>query len=403
LKHAIWSTGGNSFVYASNALRPFASGRQTRQKISFIGTNPDFQNLDAQFISWLENRPWKPIVLLADKSLWQGDGVVLQVQRLSARLLQLTVRRNRAGIAMELVALVDSDNPVPKIQTLRLQKAGQIVEIELSSERTEMEPAFVPAVFYPDRMVLSLKANPPMTEGLPHSELPAANRSEPSVSQEEINLIARTVNAHYILHLAGACKGTPVTVSEEDGGVRVSASAASGNQASYFTKDSSLEDIMNALAETRNQMKNGHVDEARGKDGAELAANAIAVRILASDFDASKVNAMPAQSATLLRRMFRDHMAVIHRVITELQARSSVTSTDRSQKDQTIARPSDWREAASLLSEFTIGPEAGNSTVSGLHLARLSAVSNDLNQLFEQEMDTARRLARTHASSRQSR
>jgi hypothetical protein len=160
---------------------------------------------------------------------------------------------------------------------------------------------------------------------------------------------------------------------------------------------------MNALAETRNQMKHSHIDEAKEEDGAELATNAIAVRILASDFDASKIKAMPSQTATLLRRMLRDHMANIHRAITELQAHSSGMSTNKGQKDQATARPSDWRKAASLLAEFTIGSGNGNSTASGSHLAQLSAISDDLTQLFEKEMDTARRLARIHSSSHQSR
>jgi len=389
LKHAIWSTKNQSFVYSSNKLQSFASRRLTQQSASFIRADPDFQSLEAQFISWLENRPWKPIVLLADKSLWQGDGAILQVQRLSARQLRLRVRKARAGMELELVALVEAGNPVPKIQRLHLEKAGRVIEIELSSEKTEMEPVFVPAIFYPDRTVLPFKMNPPENDSLPPPGPIATDHSEPPISQEEVDRIVRTVEAHYILHLAGACKGKPVTVSQEGGGVKIS-SKALGSAASYFTRHSSLEDVMGALAEMRNRVKTS-----QGRNGdAGLAADANALDLLATDFDASKVKAMPHQSASILRRIVRDHVADMQRAIAELQNRSSDTSID---KYPAIPHPKDWRNAASLLSQFTGGQTSQS------RLALLSQVSGDLDELFEQEMNTARRLARAREGSNQSR
>ena len=362
LKHAIWSSSGKaSFVYGGKTLRPLLPGAHTQAAAAFTAAEPDLDSLEIQFMHWLEERPWKPIVLLADLSIWQGNGSVLRVERVSGRQLRLTVMRRQGGVKLQLIAVVDAQGSAPHMQTMRLEGGGRVVEFQLASERSDTQPVFSEAVFHPDRSFLLLESARAKAARAP---LPIERLDRP-LAMGDVDLLVRAMQAHYILHLAGACKGTPVTVAQEPGGVRVSASET---QPSYFTKDVPLEDVMEALAETRARQPQFHGD-------------ASALAILAAAFDETKVRALPPSSLRLFRRMVEDHAAGLRETLAKLNGTSAAPL---STAKNPVPQIQNWWSAISIIAE--------NAT--SLDSQSLQQVAHTADELFQKTIETDQRMAR---------
>ncbi len=393
LKHAIWSTNDKAFVYESNKLQPFSRAHQRPQQLAaFNGAEPDISNLERQFISWLEERPWKPIVLLADIGLWRSEGSTLRVERLSARELRLTVDRKAGNVELAFVVVIQADNPIPKIQKLWLRTADRAVELELFAEKTDAKPVFSAAVFHPDAGLSVVRASRHISERLPISEPPEGDRNY-VLPVQDMNSVLRTLQAHYVLHLAGACGGAPVTVSQEGGGVRVSASEGSDSK-SYFTVASSLEDVMNTLAAIRTVASSA--SEPPGQSTTEMAAlvtNADALKLLATDFDASKTRAMPLPALALLERMVGDHTMGFRRNLKELLARSATGPSSQTKESPFAPAVADWRNDALMLAQISRSSENGGFSDIEPPTSELTWLTEDLDRSFAQEIATDKRYA----------
>ncbi len=394
LKHAIWSTGGRSFVFASDQLHSFQPAHDINSADSLAGAAPDLHSLEAHFMSWLEERPWKPLVFLADVSLWEGDGATLRVDRLSAHEVRLTVEREHAGVRLELVAVLSAENSLPVLQKLRLRSAGRTVEFQLSSETTDTRPVFSPAVFSPDRDLVMAS----VSRNKYDASLPPKRTTEPRATFPvaiDVDAEMRRLHAQSILHLAGACKGVPVTISQEPGGVQILSSTSSGDSHSYFTQDAGLNEIMSALAEIRAGRQN-RPETAPSGDAAELFADGHALQILAASFDQSTLKSLPLAGLTLLRRMVEDHANSLRQTLTKLNG-GSLLSSDTSGQAPVIPRAGNWREAAFELGTLTSSLDAAHSA--DLSLLRpqfyaLAHLANDIDRYLEQEMGTDQRAAR---------
>lgn len=345
LRHAVWSTKGKAFVYASENLRS-AEASPIRASIdSITNSDADLRSLETHFMSWLRNRPWKPIVLLTDVSFWEGNGAALRVDRISAQQVRLTVQRVNADTRLELVAILNAQSSLPTIQRLRITNNSRTVEFELSSEQMERRPVFNPAMFFPDRDLSAASVSGTKSEErtsiVTYAARSKSTFAEPVDAQAEVSRL----HAHYVLHLAGACRGVPVTITQENGGAQVLGAPGSSDTDAYFTKDAALADIMGALAQIRQRQNLAGASP----DAAPMTSDVTALQLLANDFDAQKLKGMPPESLKLLKRMVEDHTAGLRQALTKVGGESALADTS----NPAVTALQSWREAASALAAVT--------------------------------------------------
>lgn len=357
LRHAVWSANDKSFVYASEKLEQVKAEQTGVAADSVVNAEPDLRSLEAHFMSWLRERPWKPVVMLADVSFWQGDEATLRVDRLSSQQVRLTVHREKSGVRLELEAILNAQSSLPVLQKLRIRSGARTVEFELSSERTDMKPVFASAVFYPDRNLTARAVSRSKPDERSASQ--GVLEARPSVL-DPVNLEAdrKRLHAYFVLHQAGACRGVPVTVTEEDDGVRVLGSAESGDFKSFFTGDTGLSNVMEALGEIRDKLHTAN-DLSEPRRLRDLMADANSLALLAESFDGTKLRGASSTDLKLLRRMIADHTASLRGTLVGLNGGSALTGIPGQSYGD--SHPSNWREAASALLELANSLDATQS------------------------------------------
>ncbi len=338
LKCGRWRTStGSPVVYSSEMVGAVKAGEANNVLPAFSRIEPDVDVLEASFMRWLKDRPWEPVASLADLSLWERKGATMQVQRVSAGVLRLMARQEIGGVQVDFIALVEQADFSLRIQRIRVAEGSRVVEFQLSSELSERPVRLSPAVFYPDRSVFSTKPVRGEVSATLKPIVPAApDIHKPDLLlHPDISKLVRRVEAYYVLHQAGACRGIPVTVSEQDGGVRVSGQNVPAGT-SYFTTLASVADVMAALSEIRDsneQFSSKEITElnlvANRNSVRQVLFDAEALQILARNFDQSQTRLLPDSSIRLLESMVQDHTADLSKVLAamgdpaELRARQA--------------------------------------------------------------------------------
>ena len=404
LKHAIWDSGAKTpLIYASQKpssrkLQSFPHKSARNGLPAFPKVEPNLDSMEAQFMQWLEGRPWRPIALLPDVSLWERSGAVMRVNRISNREVRLLVRREQHGVRVEFTAVLGANDSMPRLQTLRVEARERVVEFQLSSEQVDTSPKFSPVVFTPDR---TLRANnlPPGNLAQPERRKMIAGSSSPFLKpSRDVGRLIEAVQAHYILHLAGACRGVLVRVSQEPEGVRVRSEAQSETPRTYFTNKAGLAEIMGALAEIRYSEKPASAALENSAQVSPLLKHADALAMLAKVFDRSTASKLPGSSLHLLNRMVKDHAMKLRENLASSFA-SSGTHADNEDQEVDVKEPRDWRSAASLIAEnaralnssLRLLPEALQS-----RLLRMRKASAQLDELLQREVGNEQRTASLH-------
>jgi hypothetical protein len=400
LKHAIWDNGAKSpLIYTSRKLQPFPRKNERKGATAFAIAEPNLDSLEAQFMRWLEERPWSPVALLPDVSLWEGAGAIMRVERLSSRQIRLFVQRKKAGIRVEFTALFGISDSLPRLQTLKVESAERVVEFQLSSERIDTVPSFSPAVFYPDRTLgADVPAQADFTQPRRKTAPTAGDDHLDFKPSADIRPSIRAVQAHYILHLVGACRGISVRVLQEAEGAGVFSENQAGEpQQEYFTSEAGVAEIMGALAEIRHFQEHAFPESVDRARIALLIRDANALAMLANVFDQSVVHQLPPSSLRLVREMVKDHAANLRDNLAKASTAFGGVADDGSNApDSNEAK--DWWSAASLLAEQVRGLESSSSRPESLQikLIQMRRTSLQIDGLFQKEIANEQRTASLH-------
>lgn len=349
LKYGQWRTDAKtSLVYSPQpaAAMQGAAGNEVLPAFSTI--EPDMDVLESSFMQWLKNRPWKPVASLANLSMWERQGAVMQVQRVSTGVLRLMARQQIEGAQVDFIALIDQADYSLRVQRVRVSRAGRIVEFQLSSELSERPARLSPVVFYADRSVPATKLAPNgvFATMKPIVPTPLDTRKPNAVLYPDTSKLVRRIEAFYVLHQARACRGVPVTVSEEDGGVRVSGQNLPA-VAAYFTKIAGVPDVMGALSEIRDSDK--QVSNAVDRDGfRQLLFDAEALKTLADNFDRSETRVLPDASIRLLESMVQDHAASLSKALAAMNDPTE-TRMEQAHSQASGATLANWQSAATAV------------------------------------------------------
>jgi hypothetical protein len=189
------------------------------------------------------------------------------------------------------------------------------------------------------------------------------------------------VEAFYVLHQAGACRGIPVTVAEQDGGVRVSGQNQSGNT-SYFTKIATIADVMGALSEIRQSNERLSSEPfAQFKSAAtresvrQVLFDAEALKTLADNFDRSQAQLLPNVSIQLLEAMVQEHAESLSRVLARMSDPSDLRNGEEPYRLYGN-EGADWRRSATASLDGAKALAGSGS----LETARLQPRIQDLTQ-----------------------
>ncbi len=205
LRHAVFQPSpGRQFVY--NAARAAEAVTITRRQASeswneiLFRDGLTLEDLEAGLLTWLENRPWRPVSLSSGAALMAGaGGGVLNVEAIPSGL-RLRASRTAGGITVEFVLEVDARTYDPKLQFIRYESADRLLELRLYSE-----PAGIAAASFEPPRLLS-KAPAPL-RAFPTPRLhPAA----PDAFFFELEV-------YQALHRVRACLGETIEVAPGTG------------------------------------------------------------------------------------------------------------------------------------------------------------------------------------------
>lgn len=206
LRHALWQPSPDrQYVYsAAGAAQVVAiTRRQAREGWNEIlfRDGLTLEDLEAGLLTWLENRPWRPISLSSGAALLaDAGGGALSVEEMPAGL-RLRAARTSGGVSVEFVLEVDRRTYVPRLQFIRYESAGRSLELRLSSE-----PAGTTAAsFEPPRMLS--KAPAPLLA----SPTPRLHPAAPDAFFFEVEI-------YHALHRVRACLGETIEVARGAGG-----------------------------------------------------------------------------------------------------------------------------------------------------------------------------------------
>ncbi len=268
-----------------------------------------------------------------------------------------------------------------------------MVEFQLSSQLNETPVTLSSAVFYPDPGIPATKLvrTATFTAERPVLAVPKPAEKPEPVLRPDVSGLIRRLEAEYVLHEAGACRGAPVTVSEQDGGVRVSEQKPAGEVAkSYVSAVAGVSDVMGALSEIRSSNERLSRDVLSDlKPGADrqrlrqLLSDAEALQALAAGFNRSAVRVLPTASTQQLQTMVEEHATSLSRTLAMISDGAG-PGTLEARVDREGAANEDWRDlAASVVSRARTLATLGSGDVAALH-AQVGELARRVDELTAQ-------------------
>jgi hypothetical protein len=248
---------------------------------------------------------------------------------------------------------VDSSSYWPRLQAIRFETPERAIEFRLAAtsiqaiRRTDMAAS----VFRPEpSLTHEVRTIQPV---LPRPEAPG----DPLADEPPAGVIAidpRAVEARFVLHEAGACRGESVRVSEEGGGTRV---VRLDDEAISYRCELGLDYVLSALSDLRlgQPVRRG----AAGKWNAALL-HAWAMRRLGEDFPARRIASLPQSAWQILETMLRDHVSGVRRELDGRASPRSADSTSRPGNPGWRASAADLFAALTHLNELLNGDSAAN-------------------------------------------
>jgi hypothetical protein len=285
----------------------------------------------------------------------------MQVQRVSNGVLRLTVRQEISGVKVDFAALISEGDYSLRVQSIRLESDHRMVEFRLSERMAERAHSFSPAVFYPDRSVPATDLIREETQRATKPVItPPTVFHKPEIGlHSDASMLVRRIEAYYILHRTGACRGVPVTISEEAEGVRVSGQGQPyGSSTSYFTSVAGISDILGALSDIRASNKRfleGAHAQPASADGSnstkQLLLDADALETLASSFNQSQIHRLPGASLRLFQLMVEEHAESLSKTLETMAGPARVQTGTREGSELQVKNTADWRSAVKSVAE----------------------------------------------------
>jgi hypothetical protein len=321
--------------------RPHREETLSLESLAEYGLDPG--EIEGAFIHWLESRSWNPISFASDISRWAAeDGSLATAERIRSEdgmpMIRITAQRRSRKMIAVLTLDVDSSSYWPRLQAIRFETAERAIEFRLavssiqSIRRNEVSASVFRPEPNPAREIRTV------TPALPRREAPA-DSSENERPAEVVAIDPRAVEAHFVLHQAGACLGDPVRVSEEPGGTRV---VRVDNDAAAYRCELGLDYVLSTLSDLRR----GQPVRRDAVGTRDLALrHAWAMRRLGEDFPARRIASLPPHSWQVLETMLRDHASAVRREIDAPGLRHFTDSTSR-------PRNPGWRASTMMLFEM---------------------------------------------------
>lgn len=370
LKQALWRPGaGSEYVYlpASAGRRTrLAGGQEEGEGLTSLGEQGvDPAQLEAAFLRWLETRAWRPISLAAPISVWAGrDGTVARAEQIrlagGEKAVRITVERRSARLAAVLTLEVDAQTYRPRLQRVRYEQRGRVVEFSLKATAARaVEPGEVAAAVERQEPGMAAAQTAPAAVAEPVRSVPGP--AALALAPEEAEALSQEVSAHYLLHLAGACLGEPVRVASEAGTAQVfklnGEPAGRGGEAVPGVR---LDSVMAVLSDMRAESERGGQSTEGEEEPLWMALrHARAMERLSARFPAGRSLAMPEESRALLESMVRDHAATVRQ---QMEAGGLVVAVRPARGERAVS----WQAAASELFGALSRPvEEGTAAESG--------------------------------------
>jgi hypothetical protein len=363
LKHALWRPASDTeFVYRPGAtaalLKQPAHREQSMSLESLADYGLDPAELEGAFLHWMESRSWNPISFASDISRWAArDGSLATAERMRGEdgrpMIRITAQHRSQKMVAILTVEVDSSSYWPRLQAIRFETPERAIEFRLAAtsiqsvRRTDMAAG----VFRPEpSLTREVRATQPV---LPRPAAPLDPVSDEPPSGA-IALDPRAVEARFVLHQAGACRGESVRVSEEGGGTRV---VRLDDEAVSYRCELGLDSVLSALSDLR---RGQAARPGAGKWNAALL-HAWAIRRLGEDFPARQIASLPPSAWQMLETMLRDHASGVRRELDGRGLPHTADSTRRSGNPAWRASAADLFETLTHLNELLDGDPAANA------------------------------------------
>ncbi len=219
LCHALWRPSSDrSFVY--NPARHDAVVRLRREEAHIrwpdllLREGLTLEALEASLMTWLENRPWRPVTLssgLALAAAGEDESLQVETARSAAgdQFVRLSAWKRSGAVAVGFILEVEPRTSLPRLQRIRYESTSRTLELWIIPEPVQ---APRPAVYEPPPAVRAAWPPPlPLHPEPPESRIPPAPPAVVDAALAEIEI-------HYALHRIGACLGEAVEVVRQPGG-----------------------------------------------------------------------------------------------------------------------------------------------------------------------------------------
>jgi hypothetical protein len=386
LKHALWRPASDAeFVYRPAVTdevlkqRPHREETLSLESLAEYGLDPG--EIEGAFMHWLESRSWNPISFASDISRWAAeDGSLATAEPIRGEdgmpMIRITAQRKSRKMIAVLTLDVDSSSYWPRLQAIRFETSERAIEFRLavSSIHSIRRNDASAGVFRPEPN--TERAIRTVTPALPRREAPADSSANERAA-EVVAIDPRAVEAHFVLHQAGACLGDPVRVSEETGGTRV---VRLDSDAAGYRCELGLDYVLSALSDLRRgQPVRGDTVGTR----AVAHRHAWAMKRLGEDFPERSIAGLPPHSWQMLETMLQDHASAVR---SEIDAAGLQHSTD------STSRPGNpgWRASTLMLFEMLTRPTEllnGDPAAYGreLSVAAIDGRLDDILSSFSEE------------------
>ncbi len=355
VKHALWRPSADAeFLYRPAVSRSIVRQAPHRTEPVSLASLADYglepAQLEAGFMRWLESRSWSAISFASDISLWSAeDGTILRAERVRGGdgnpAVRITAERKSRRLVAVLSVDIDSNSYRPHMQRLRFETPERAVELRLAATSIRpVAPVEVAAnVYSPDPKLAAgeFAAVAPRPIVPPSPSLADPRPGEAGVDSPE-------VEAHYVLHKAGACLGQAVRVTADPDGTRVwKLGPGGGASVEGFTTSAGMEFVLGALADLRRRPPTPIDDGNLAAPGEALAAalrHAWAIASLAADYPPERLSGMSERSRSVLALIVREHVESLDGEVSKLGFSRPAAGARR-------PRGADWRQPASVLFE----------------------------------------------------
>ena len=224
IQHAVWHSGDSpGYVYNPAVAKKVlpeqkAPPAHVRYLTDLSHFTADVGQLETGVLQWLDSRDWRPIALSFDFNQFVSqDGAVLRSERTGSGLC-LEAERVVKGVLIKLTLELDPTSFKPRLQTIRFEEQGHVMEVELLERSCTLvaPPVIMPAVFEPHLPSVELETRLVSRKAV--TRVSESNAAPPEIVRpfapriDRAALTRMEIEVRYALHHANACLGEPIEV-----------------------------------------------------------------------------------------------------------------------------------------------------------------------------------------------